>query len=321
VDTEDTFLRAIAEAPSDAATRLIFADWLEEKGDARGELLHLLHLLTQGSSPPERPRLETRLRELLANGVEPVGPFWTNSIGMRFSCIPPGTFLMGSPPMETNRTEDEMQHSVTLTKGFFLGIHQVTQGQWQRVMGTNPSHFQGDDLPVEQVAWEECEEFCKMLSEHEGQQYRLATEAEWEYACRAGTTTPFHFGETISAAEANFDGNHPYGDAAKSSYRKRTCKVGSYKPNGYGLFDMHGNVWEWCSDFYGEDYDGIKKPSGIDPREPVFENFYHVFRGGGWNSNGHSCRSANRNYAGQAFRPNFLGCRVVVVPPTRISLS
>ncbi len=192
------------------------------------------------ASLPSRPPQQRRAGEIIAN-----------SLGMRFAWRPPGTFLMGSPPSEPQRWDDEQQHRVTLSKGFWLGVTPVTQAQWQAVMGSNPSHFQGDDRPVEEVSWDDCQEFCKRLAERDGQRYRLPTEAEWEYACRAGTTTPFHFGATLSTEQANYDGNYTYGEGKKGKYREETTPVGSFPANAWGLHDMHGNVWEWCQDWYG----------------------------------------------------------------------
>src|SRR5271156_3705070 len=145
---EQAFLQAMQENPEDTALRLVFADWLEERGDPRGELLRLLHTLTQAVEAPDRSKLEDRLRSLLAAGVQPVGPFVTNSIGMKFAWVPSGTFLMGSPEAEQARDDDETQHRVTLTQGLWLAVHQVTQACWRAVLGSNPSHHQGDELPV-----------------------------------------------------------------------------------------------------------------------------------------------------------------------------
>src|SRR5476649_2772135 len=146
---------------------------------------------------------------------DPPKPF-TNSIGMKFVWIKPGSFMMGSPKDEKQRETNETQHRVTLTKGFYMGVYTVTQEQWQAVMGKNPSLFKGEkNLPVETVSWDDCQEFVKKLREKDKKAYRLPTEAEWEYVCRAGTTTPFHFGETISSDQANFNGNEIYGEGKK----------------------------------------------------------------------------------------------------------
>ena len=162
---------------------------------------------------------------------------FTNSIGMKFVWIPPGNFMMGSPKEEKERrSTDETQHKVTLTKGFYMGVYTVTQEQWQEVMGNNPSHFKGEkNLPVEKVSWDDCQEFIKKLREKDKKAYRLPTEAEWEYACRAGTTTPFHFGETISTDQANYNGNVIYGNGKKGVYRKKTTPVGSFPANAWGF--------------------------------------------------------------------------------------
>jgi uncharacterized protein (TIGR02996 family) len=274
---EQTFLQAMQENPEDIALRLVFADWLEERGDPRGELIRLLHTLTQSVKVRARKKLEDRLRSLLASGVQPVGPFWTNSIGMKFAWVPSGTFLMGSPKKEKGRGREglpteygphdyELQHKVTLTKGFYLAIHPVTQASWWEIMGSDPSHFHGDELPVEKVSWDGCQEFLRKLSDREGHAYLLPTEAEWEYACRAGTTTPLSFGETISTDQAHYAGNQP-------------APVGSFLPNALGLHDMHGNVWEWCADWFG-DYPPCDV---IDPQGPQ-RGDYRVVRGGNFHA-------------------------------------
>jgi formylglycine-generating enzyme required for sulfatase activity len=222
------------------------------------------------------------------------------SITMKFAWCPPGTFLMGSPPGEPERSDDETQHRVTLTQGFHLGIHPVTQAQWQAVMGSNPSHFQGDDRPVEQVSWDDCQAFCTRLGQKTGKRFRLPTEAEWEYACRAGTTTPFHFGDTISTEQANYDGNYTYGRGKKGVYRQQTTTVGSFPANAWGLFDMHGNVWEWCADWYGPYC------------QEDLKELARVLRGGCWATSPDGCRSAGRYADTQATCIDGVGCRVVL---------
>jgi formylglycine-generating enzyme required for sulfatase activity len=235
------------------------------------------------------------------------GEIFTNSLGMRFAWCPPGTFLMGSPPSEPERDDDEQQHRVTLSKGFWLGVTPVTQAQWQAVLGSNPSHFKGDDRPVEKVSWDDCQEFCKKLAERDGKRYRLPTEAEWEYACRAGTTTPFHFGATISTDQANYDGNYTYGKGKKGKYREETTPVGSFPANAWGLYDMHGNVLEWCQDWHGPYPSGdIKDPQGPNNGDA------RVLRGGSWYFLPRRCRSADRGGSAAASRIFVAGCRLVL---------
>jgi formylglycine-generating enzyme required for sulfatase activity len=212
-----------------------------------------------------------------------------NSLGMRLVLIPPGEFVMGSPPAEEGRNANEVQHRVKLTKAFYLAVTEVTQKQWQSVMGKNPSFCVGGSLPVDTVSWDEAGEFCRKLSIREGADYRLPTEAEWEYACRAGTTTPFNTGATISAEQGNYDGRSTYADGKKGAFREESTKVASFAPNAWGLYDMHGNVWEWCADWYGE------YPTGeaIDPVGPA-QGEKRSSRGGCWINYPAICRSAFR---------------------------
>jgi formylglycine-generating enzyme required for sulfatase activity len=239
------------------------------------------------------------------------GQVTTNSLGMKFAWIPPGTFQMGSPPGEEDRREEETQHPVKLTRGFYLGVNEVSQGQWRAVMGNNnSSEFKGDERPVEKVSWDECQEFCRKLSEKDGKRYRLPTEAEWEYACRAGTTTPFHLGETISTDEANYDGNYTYGKGQKGRDWQQTTPVGNYSANAWGLHDMHGNVAEWCQDRYGE-YQGGEE---TDPQGPEVGDS-RVVRGGSWNDGPKLCRAAFRLGFGPSSRNDDVGFRVVLCHP------
>jgi formylglycine-generating enzyme required for sulfatase activity len=186
--------------------------------------------------------------------------YFTNSIGMKFVWISPGSFLMGSADQEE---QDEFQHKVTLTKGFYLGVYSVTQEQWRRVLGTNPSMRQDErNLPVENVSWDDCRAFLEKMGRRDKRVYRLPTEAEWEYACRAGSTTTFHFGDALSAdSQANYNGNFPYGKAARGKARNKTTPVGSFPSNAWGLHDMHGNVWQWCADWY----DPYPRKEVVDP--------------------------------------------------------
>jgi formylglycine-generating enzyme required for sulfatase activity len=256
------------------------------------------------------------------------GPL-VNSIGMKLVVIPAGKFLMGSPASEVGRYDDEEQHEVRITREFLLGAHEVTQAEYEKVMGKNPSWFsplgKGKDrlkgvdpgrLPVEQVSWRDAALFCKKLSalpaeKKAGRVYRLPTEAEWEFACRTGNTAaepgPFHVGATLSSLQANFNGNYPYGKAAKGPYRGAPTTVGSFPASRLGLFDMHGNVWEWQSDWYDADY--YRHSPASDPPGPARGDF-KVLRGGSWFHAGHVCRTAKRFWAGPDTRTKYAGFRV-----------
>ena len=236
----------------------------------------------------------------------------TNSIGMEFASIPAGKFLMGSPVTEKERYQNENQHEVTLTQGFRMGVHEVTQAQYEQVMGKNPSYFKGATLPVETVSYDDAMAFCKKLSDlpvekAAGRKYRLPTEAEWEYCCRAGTSTPFHFGSELNGTQANCDGNLPYGTTRKGPYLGKTSPVGSYPANLWGLYDMHGNVWEWCQDRY----DSYPKQSVADPRGPEVGSGC-VFRGGGWSFVAANCRSAIRSGYVPSYRDDWGGFRLAL---------
>jgi formylglycine-generating enzyme required for sulfatase activity len=209
--------------------------------------------------------------------------------------IPGGTFQMGSPESEKYRDDDESpQHSVTVP-AFLMGRYAVTQAQYESVMGSNPSRFNGANRPVEQVSWNEAQAFCKKLSQQTGRTYRLPSEAEWEYACRAGTTTPFHFGETITSALANYDGNFTYQSEPKGQYRKQTIEVGSFPANAFGLCDMHGNVWEWCEDVYHKNY--VDAPTDGKAWNVGGEQDRRLLRGGSWVNFPGYCRSSHQSIA------------------------
>jgi uncharacterized protein (TIGR02996 family) len=294
---DEAFLQAIFEDPSDDTPWLVYADWLEERGDPRAELY--------------------RHRRL------------TNSIGMQFVLIPPGTFLMGSPETEAERESDEgPQHEVEITQPFYLGAYPVTQEEYQIVMRKNLSWFSSKGggkggvkkldtrrFPVERVSWENAVEFCRLLTEKEGGSghlYRLPTEAEWEYACRGGQafkdSAPFYFtkpSSSLSSKRANFEGNVG-----------RTTTVGSYQPNVLGLYDMHGNVWEWCSDWFDRSY--YQRSPKQDPQGPESspEN-RRVMRGGSWGYGRRECRAASRAGSNPGNRLGVIGFRVVLVASAR----
>jgi formylglycine-generating enzyme required for sulfatase activity len=260
--------------------------------------------------------LLSKWRDEIERSKGPKERLLTNSIRMELTLIPSGTFFMGSPEAEVGRQNCEgPRRGVTISRPFYLGIYPVTQRQYDAVMGCNPSLFAGNpDHPVERVGWEDAVEFCTQLaalpSENEaGRVYRLPTEAEWEFACRGGTVTLFHFGAAASFKQANFDGKHPYGGAPKGPYLQRTSKVGSYDPNGWGLYDMHGNVREWCADWFAGDYYGKRENS--DPQGPQTGDL-RVLRGGSWGSKGRNCRAAYREGSSPGSRNNAgFGFRVV----------
>jgi formylglycine-generating enzyme required for sulfatase activity/tRNA A-37 threonylcarbamoyl transferase component Bud32 len=249
-----------------------------------------------------------------------VRPAVVNSVGMKFVRILPGKFLMGSPEDEKDRGEDEPLHEVEITRPFYLGVYPVTQAEYGRMMKRNPSWFAKDGsgrdkvrgmdteaFPVENVSWEDAQEFCRALAAlpaegQAGRAYRLPTEAEWEYACRgpAGTNDPFHFGTALSPEQANYGVN-----------LGRPCRVGSYPANAWGLYDLHGNVWEWCQDWY--DKDCYRNGPRRDPQGPG-EGDRRVLRGGSWNDLGWDCRAAIRSALAPRYRNVNIGFRLVLVP-------
>ncbi|NES19635.1 MAG: formylglycine-generating enzyme family protein [Symploca sp. SIO3E6] len=246
-------------------------------------------------------------------------------IMLEMVAIPGGTFIMGSPATEKGRYERESpQHLVTI-KPFYLGKFTITQAQWRTVaalakvirdLNTDPAYFKGDNLPVEQVSWSDSKEFCARLSRETGRTYRLPSEAEWEYACRAGTTTPFHFGETINTDLANYDGNSTYGFSSTGKHRENTTPVGSFQvANNFGLYDMHGNVWEWCEDHWHENYQGAPQDGSVWIREDLNKNDSHYnfrsLRGCSWGFGPRFCRSAYRDLNEIDYRDSDIGFRVV----------
>jgi formylglycine-generating enzyme required for sulfatase activity len=223
--------------------------------------------------------------------------------------ISSGVFMMGSPETEEYHYKDEgPQHRVRVGS-FYMGKYEVTQAQYRMVMGNSPSEFKGDNLPVENVSWNEAVEFIRRLNGMQSAYtYRLPTEAEWEYACRAGTTTPFAFGSSLSSNQANFDGSRPYGGASKGVYRLKTTRVGSFQPNAWGLYDMHGNVMEWCEDVWHEDYIGA--PTDGSAWLDGGDQSRHVRRGGSWDSAAGGLRSAVRFSFEPGIALNYCGFRL-----------
>ncbi|WP_415717739.1 formylglycine-generating enzyme family protein [Maridesulfovibrio sp.] len=262
----------------------------------------------------------SQLQQILESGVPDVS--WADSycldqygfyadlnimgVTQRMRWIQPGTFMMGSPEDEPERSVDEIQHKVILTEGFWLSDTACTQELWEKVIGNNPSYFKGEaQLPVENVSWDNCHEFLQVVNkELEGFNIQLPTEAEWEYACRAGTETPFSFGENITTKQVNYDGNNPYKNGVKGEFREKTVAVKELPCNQWGLFQMHGNVWEWCADRYGE----YEQESVKDPKGPA-DGESRVLRGGSWILNGRDVRSAVRNWLTPGNRNVIIGFR------------
>lgn len=217
-----------------------------------------------------------------------------NTIGMKLRQIPAGSFMMGS---NGGHYDEQPIHQVTISKPFYLGIYEVTQEQWQLIMGDNPSAFKGLKRPVESVSWHDAQEFCRRLSRKEGGTYRLPTEAEWEYAARAGAETAFYWGNTVSEEHAWYVGNS----------KGQTQPVGLKKPNAWGLYDMSGNVWEWCEDrFRSYSAEAVVDPVGS-------ESILNVLRGGGWSAGFEYCRLADRTNSKPALKTNNLGFRIVKI--------
>lgn len=242
----------------------------------------------------------------------PFGPTYTNTMGMDFVWISSGTFMMGSPTTESDSQSDETQHQVTLTRGYYMQTTEVTQGQYEAVMGANPSYFDtcGDDCPVEGVSWDDAQAFINELNRREGaNNYSLPTEAQWEYACRAGTTTPVAFGNCLSTGQANYDGTCPLVGCSAGIFRGKTMATASLGKNAWGLYDMHGNVFEWCADWYGT----YPSSSLTDPEGPT-SGSERVFRGGSWSNYALYSRSACRGATVPEGHDNRFGFRLVLLP-------
>ncbi len=260
-----------------------------------------------------------------------------NGVNLEMVSIPGGSFKMGTEDKEIERLvkkfnwdgyrREKPQHEVTVSS-FFMGKYQVTQAQWKAVaalpkverdLKPDPSYFKGNNLPVERVSWYDAVEFCDRLSKHTKKQYRLPSEAEWEYACRAGTTTPFHFGETITDKLANYDARRAFADELKGKYRQKTTPVGKFPPNAFGLYDMHGNVWEWCEDIWHKNY----KYKGVPKDGSVWiesgDSNFRVLRGGTWNYNPDYCRCAYRTKDSPVVVNHNVGLRVVCVAPAALN--
>jgi formylglycine-generating enzyme required for sulfatase activity len=312
--TWDRLATYVKEEVPDAVTSII--------GDGAQQSPHLVSNLT--GKPAVLVRLDGNPAGSLAKEV-------VNSVKMKFKLIPAGSFTMGSPNDEEGRGEDEGPvHKVKITRPFYLSAFLVTQAQYKAVMGENPSHFAAkgpgsdevrghdtDEFPVESVSWHEAKKFCDKLTalpdeRKAGRAYRLPTEAQWEYACRAGTSTPFNFGKSASSKEANFDGNYPYGGGEKGKFLERPTKVNSYEANRWGLHDMHGNVYQWTADWYEINY--YASSPEVDTQGPK-TGTARVMRGGCFRIEGRFCRAAFRGYDDPDHRRDNIGFRVLLVAP------
>jgi formylglycine-generating enzyme required for sulfatase activity len=276
----------------------------------------------------------------------------TPELSLTMLWIPPGRFWMGSPPEEPDRSDTEGPQRLVQLQGFFLGQTPVTQAQWRAVaqwqprdgerwgqeLQANPSRFQAKDAadeqqrevfgefrlldgetstdqrPVEQVSWHDAMEFCNRLSQRFGRRYTLPSEAQWEYACRAGTTAPFHFGDTITSKLANYDASVSYGDGPTGEYRQQTTAVVSFPANGWGLYDMHGNVWEWCTDHWHDTYEGASEDEQPWIDESAGKNHARLLRGGAWVRSPKDLRSASRSNHHPDNRFIYVGFRVCCLP-------
>jgi formylglycine-generating enzyme required for sulfatase activity len=278
---------------------------------------------------PKQPTFSFDIITVDATGRETdrrpgTAPYFSEDLGngiiLDMVQTPGGRFMMGAAKGEEGASDDEFPQHEVRVEAFAIGKFAVTQAQWKAIanlskvkidLNPDPANFKGANRPIEQVSWNEAIEFCDRLSRKTQKTYRLPSEAQWEYACRAGTTTPFHFGETITPKLANYNGNYLYAKAAKGEYRETTIDVGSFPPNAFGLYDMHGNVWEWCMDTWHSSYDRAPNDGSawIDKSAET-----RLIRGGSWLNYPHNCRSAVRNHLDPAHRVNGLGFRVICWP-------
>jgi formylglycine-generating enzyme len=322
-------------SPTDETTWFALADWLEENGATdRAELTRLWLTLRHTPESDLRDLQERKLESLLRSGALPCVPTFANSIGMELALVPAGTFQMGSRDGERGSTDELPRHAVTLKRSFHVGTAPVTQRQYATLIGANPSAYcpaggaakqvvglDTDSFPVDSVTWDEAVAFCERLSalpveRDAGRVYRLPTEAEWEYVCRSAgaSTAPFNLGESLTGELANFDSNYAVGLQGVPIYLERPTPVGNYPCNALGVYDLHGNVWEWCLDFYSNRYpseQGRTNPLGPEAGRS------RVRRGGSWYNTGVHCRSAYRSLARPGEVNHQMGFRVVMETPLR----
>jgi len=257
---------------------------------------HPVHIDARGEATRRETRRALRDVEDLGDGVM-----------LSLVAIPAGQFMMGSPGRQ-GYDDERPQHGVSVAP-FLMGQYPITQAQWRAVMGALPQcRCHGEQCPVDSISWDEAMAFCARLTGRTGRVYGLPSEAQWEYACRAGTTTPFYYGETITTEVANYCGVHTYGAGPAGPYRHQTIDVGSFPPNAFGLYDMHGSIWEWCADPWHSDYVGA--PSDGRAWESAERAWYHVARGGSWHDGPDLARSAARLRAPASGGDELMGFRV-----------
>jgi uncharacterized protein (TIGR02996 family) len=326
MNVEALLLAAIRAAPGDLLTWQALGDHLEEQGDPRAEVLRLDLQLRQHLTHPQRRTWERRLQTLLGKGIRPCVPTLTNSLGMTFALVPPGSAQLGSGRWRT--TNSERVRTVAIARPFYLGIGPVTQDQYTRVIGSNPSWFaQGGEhaeavvgmdtasFPVDNIPWQEAVDFCRRLSERDeerqaGRRYRLPWEVEWEYACRSGTQSAYHFGSRAATRWGRFS----WKSDAPSQNRGRTCPVGSYPPNAWGLFDMHGQVWEHCGEPYYAKPADTQLADWEEPTPGIGLDGTTVMHGGSWANSPQTCQAHIRSSCTPGFHSGWVGLRVVLVP-------
>ncbi|MFO0926529.1 MAG: SUMF1/EgtB/PvdO family nonheme iron enzyme [Gemmataceae bacterium] len=307
MDAVETLQQAIGRDPGDDTAWLALADSLVEAGaDDRAELVRLQLALRRQLDDPAWSAWQTRLMALWASRVKPAQPTLEGPFELTFVLIPPGSFWMGALPDERWMDDDEHpRHRVTLTNGFYLASCPITREQWQTVTGLDRGSGRGERRPIERVARADCEDFCERLSERLDRRVRLPTEAEWEYACRAGTSTLFCSGSDVDALRqvgwCSYTGDWDSSGGSRS--------VGERRPNSWGLYDMHGNVWEWCADWFDARY--YERSPAVDPPGPA-EGTACVVRGGSWRGGPWFCRSAERRDLPPGTREINLGFRVAV---------
>jgi uncharacterized protein (TIGR02996 family) len=330
MNTERALLEALHHDPGDQAAWMALADWLEESEQpGPTELLRLDIELRRWPRDRQHGRRQARLQALLAGGTRPIVPSFVNSVKAEMVLVPAGHFAMGSPAGEQRRSHNEGPvHPVRLTRPFYLGATPVTVAQFRAFVEATGYDGAGNwrtpgwrvtgNQPVAWMSWDDAVAFCAWLSGREGRTYRLPSEAEWEYACRAGTTTPFHFGKSASPDEANFQGA-PYGGATTAPVLGRPCPVRRYAPNAWGLYDMHGQIWEWCADWFDHEY--YHSSPVEDPPGPA-RGSVRVERGGSFRGDGWGCRAAYRTSNSPDRGMDFYGFRIACDwPPHPASAS